>query len=68
MTEVDAVVRTSLELFLDQVVWSERSDYRELLQADYLLLNERLAKLYGKSVTGQGFQRVTFDPKQRAFY
>jgi hypothetical protein len=59
-------LRKSLELFLDQVVWSERSDYRELLQASYLLLNERLAKLYGKSVAGEGFQRVEFDPKERA--
>ena len=58
--------RTSLQLFLDQVVWGEKSDYRELLQADYLLLNERLAKLYGKSVTGEEFQRVAFDPQQRA--
>ena len=61
-----ANLRTSLQLFLDQVVWGERSDYRELLQADYLLLNERLAKLYGKTVAGEGFQRVAFDPKQRA--
>jgi hypothetical protein len=61
-----ADVRKSLELFLDQVVWGEKSDYRELLQANYLLLNERLAKLYGKTVEGPGFQRVEFDPKQRA--
>lgn len=59
-------LRTSLALFLDQVVWGEKSDYRELLQANYLLLNDRLAKLYGKSVEGAGFQRVEFDPKQRA--
>lgn len=64
--QVLADLRTSLNLFLDQVVWSEHSDYRELLQANYLLLNPRLAKLYGKSVTGDGFQRVDFDPKQRA--
>ena len=61
-----ADLRTSLELVLDQVVWSEKSDYRELLQANYLLLNERLGKLYGKSVTGEEFQRVTFDAKERA--
>jgi hypothetical protein len=61
-----ADLRKSLTLFLDQVVWSERSDYRELLQANYLLLNERLGKLYGKSVAGDGFQRVEFDPKERA--
>lgn len=64
--KVLADLRTSLELFLDQVVWSEKSDYRELLQANYLLLNERLGKLYGKSVSGEGFQRVEFDPKERA--
>jgi len=38
--EFDAAVladlRASLERFLDQVVWSDRSDYRELLQANYL--------------------------------
>lgn len=61
-----ADLRKSLQLFLDQVVWSEKSDYRELLQANYLLLNDRLAKLYGKTVEGPGFQRVEFDPKQRA--
>jgi hypothetical protein len=68
--EFDAAVladlRASLERFLDQVVWSDRSDYRELLQANYLLLNERLGKLYGKPVTGEGFQRVSFDPKERS--
>ena len=68
--EFDAAVlsdlRTSLSLFVDQVVWSERSDYRELLQADYLLLNQRLGKLYGKNDIGEGFERVSFDPKERA--
>src|SRR5258708_4651502 len=64
--QVLADLGTSLNLFLDQVVWSERSDYRELLQANYLLLNERLGKLYGKSVAGDAFQRVQFDPKERA--
>lgn len=59
-------LRESLLQFIDQVVWSGKSDYRELLQADYLLLNERLGKYYGKPVTGEEFQRVSFDPKQRA--
>ena len=61
-----ADLRESLLEFIDQVVWSERSDYRELLQADYLLLNERLGKFYGKPVAGEEFQRVSFDPRQRA--
>ena len=45
----DAVVadlRRSLELFIDEVVWSRDSDYRELLLADHILLNDRLAALY----------------------
>lgn len=64
--EVLADLRESLLRFIDSVVWSGKSDYRELLQADYLLLNERLGKFYGKPVTGDGFQKVGFDPKQRA--
>jgi hypothetical protein len=64
--EVLADLRHSLLHFIDQVVWSQQSDYRELLQADYLLLNDRLAKFYGKKITGTDFQRIAFDPKQRA--
>lgn len=63
---VIADLRTSLELFLDGVVWSDRSDYRELLQADYLMLNSRLAKVYGKGTNGEGFQRVSYDAKERS--
>jgi hypothetical protein len=59
-------LRTSLKLFIDQVVWSEKSDYRELLLADYILLNKRLGKLYGKPDLSDDFQRVEFDPKQRS--
>lgn len=61
-----ADLRTSLTLFIDQVVWGERSDYRELLQADYLLLNDRLAKFYGKEGASANFERVNFDRKERA--
>lgn len=61
-----ADLRESLLRFVEEVVWSEESDYRELLQADYLLLNERLGKFYGKPVKGGEFQKVSFDPKQRA--
>lgn len=61
-----ADLRTSLRLFLDDIVWSEKSDYRQLLQADFIPLNDRLAKLYGKNVSGPDFERVSFDPKQRA--
>jgi hypothetical protein len=65
-SDVLADLRESLLEFIDQVVWSEKSDYRELLQADYLLLNERLGAFYGQPVKGEAFQRISFDPKQRA--
>ena len=42
-----ADLRTSLELFLDDVVSSEASDFRQLLLSDDLFLNGRLAKFYG---------------------
>ncbi len=61
-----ADLRESLWRFVDEVVWSEGSDYRKLLTADYLWLNERLGKFYGKPVAGEDFQRVGFDPQQRA--
>ncbi len=64
--EMMADLRVSLFQFIDQVVWSEKSDYRELLQADYLLMNEHLGKYYGHPVTGNEFQRVGCDPMQRA--
>jgi hypothetical protein len=60
-------LRTSLDLFLDSIVWGEKSDYRQLLLADYLFLNERLAAFYGvSSPDGDGFARVDFDAKQRS--
>ncbi len=62
-----ADLRRSLELFVERVVWSEASDYRELIEADYLLFNGRLANYYGTPVPeGGGFQPVKFDPAQRA--
>ena len=41
---VAADLRTSLDLFLDDVIWSERSDFRDLLLADYVYMNGRLTK------------------------
>ena len=62
-----ADLRRSLELFVDRVVWSEPSDYRELIEADYLLFNDRLAGFYQVPIPkGEGFQPVKFDPAQRS--
>jgi mono/diheme cytochrome c family protein len=60
-------LRTSLELSLDQVVWSEKSDFRELLLTDKVFLNGRLAKLYGANLPPDApFQLVSLDPAERA--
>lgn len=65
--EVIADLRVSLDLFLADAVWGERSDYRDLLLADQLYVNERLAKFYGiEGVSGPDFVKVAFDRDQRS--
>jgi cytochrome c553 len=60
-------LRTSLDLFLDDVIWSGFSDFRQLFLADYLYLNGRLAGLYGANLPANApFQKVTVDPTQRS--
>ncbi len=62
-----ADLRTSLERFVSAVINSEKSNYRELLEADYLLLNQRLADYYGvKMPEGGEFQAIKFDPALRS--
>lgn len=65
--QIVADLRDSLDAFVERVIWSESSDLRELLVADYLLLNDRLARFYGaEPPAGPGFQPVKFDPARRA--
>ena len=70
-------LRHSLSKFLEEVVWSDSSDYRELLQADYLLLNDQLRILYHpetkkelvsveETTQADDFERVTFPSGRRA--
>jgi cytochrome c553 len=60
-------LRTSLDLFLDEVTWGPTSDFRQLLLADYVYLNGRLAKFYGVELPENApFQKVTLDPKKHA--
>jgi hypothetical protein len=63
-----ADLRSSLNLFLEDVIWSEASDFRQLLLADKVFLNKRLAKLYGDApgVDSDGFEAVQMDDGQRA--
>ena len=60
-------LRSSLDLFLADVVWSDSSDFRRLLKSDEVFLNGRLAKLYGADLPADApFQKVKLDDGKRA--
>ena len=62
-----ADLRTSLNLFLEDTMWRNTSDYRTLLLADFLFLNNRLAEFYGISTNAtDDFVKVTLNPKERS--
>jgi len=66
--QVVSDLRTSMELFLDEVLSSDAADYRQLISADHVYLNGRLAALYGGAgadlPSDAPFQKVSL--KQRA--
>lgn len=60
---VAADLRTSLELFLDEMASSDDANFRQLLLSDDLYLNGRLAKFYGADLPEDAdFQKVKLDP------
>ncbi len=65
-------LRTSLELFLDEIIKSDAADFRQLLLADGIYLNGRLAKFYGaikddaELPEDAPFQKIDLEPDQRA--
>ena len=63
--EVAADLRTSLELFLDDVVWRS-GDFRRLFTDDEVYVNGRLAPLYGATLPpDEPFRRVRLDDGRR---
>jgi mono/diheme cytochrome c family protein len=64
---VEADLRTSLEMFLNEVIRSRPADFRQLLTADSLYLNGRLARIYGVDLPADApFQKVTMQAADRA--
>lgn len=64
---VVADLQTSLELFIDEILWSPESDYRQLLLADHLYLNGRLSAVYGGELPADApFQKVTLKSGERS--
>ncbi len=60
-------LRTSLELFLDDVISSPSADFRELLGARSLYLNGRLARFYGVDLPPDApFRKVDRAPGNRS--
>lgn len=60
-------VRTSLELFLDEVLSSPGADYRRLLLDDEVYLNSRLSKMYGVETSeSEGFRKLRLNDGHRA--
>jgi cytochrome c553 len=65
--QVASDLRTSLELLLEETIWSERSDFRELLLAEQVPLNGRLSELYGGQLAAEApFEKVTISSGERA--
>jgi hypothetical protein len=65
--EIISDLRTSLDLFLEDVVWGGSSDYRKLLLADTAFVNDRLARFYGINTNlTDDFVKVPVDPKERS--
>lgn len=60
-------LRTSLYLFLDDVLWNGSADFRTLLTSDKLYMSRRMAEFYGAPRgDGAGFEAVVFEPDRRA--
>lgn len=65
--EIIADLRTSLNVFLDRTVWSEASDYRDLLRSETLYLNGRLKRFYGIPGTNSPeFEPTVLDGSKRS--
>jgi mono/diheme cytochrome c family protein len=60
-------LRTSLELFLEDVIKGDKADFRQFILADTLFLNGRLARIYGADLADDApFQKVVVDAGARA--
>ena len=68
----DALVselRDSLDVFLDEVMWSESSDFRQLFQANWSFGSKAIGKFYGDNwepaIEGKGLLRTRPDTENR---
>jgi cytochrome c553 len=65
--ELVSDLRTSLELFVNDVVRSPESDFRRLLTSNEFYVNGRIAQFYGLNLPADAaFQKVTITEEPRA--
>ena len=65
--EIASDLRVSLELTLNDILWSDASDFRKLLVGEEVYINGRLANFYGIEIGADApFQKVGPDVKERA--
>ena len=63
---VAADLKTSLDLFLDDVLWGQEPRWSRLLTSREVYLNGRLSRLYGGEVGGDAFEKVDLAGQPRA--
>lgn len=58
-------MRTETLLFLDDIVWNQNEDYRDVFAADYTFADSTLAAFYGATPpSGGGFEKVSLPAQQ----
>jgi len=61
-----AAMRAEAGHFVNHVVFEEDGSLETLLSAPFTMANKDLAKVYGASASGNGFERVELDKDERA--
>ncbi|QEG23067.1 DUF1592 domain-containing protein [Mariniblastus fucicola] len=57
----------SLDLAIEEIVWSEESDFRQLLASDKMFVDDRIADFYGiDKPDNDTFEKKSFEPELRA--
>ena len=66
--DAGAHMSTEFDLFVEDVLYTSRGGYRDLLTASHTFVNADLAPLYGLDggAYGTSFERVELDPKERS--
>ena len=65
--ELVSDLRASMDLALEEVIWSEQADFRQLLLSDGLYANDRMARFYElDGADDSSLKRIGVDPTKRA--